>query len=84
MDLCALQLKAFLDAAEDIDIDPETLMELLQLLQERLEEQDESNAGPNIHDGNDLSAIDIDTLYELDISALYSMEEGNYTSYIVL
>ncbi|PBK65883.1 SIR2-domain-containing protein [Armillaria solidipes] len=76
VDLCALQLKAFLDAAEDIDIDPETLMELLQLLQERLEEQDESNAGPNIHDGNDLSAIDIDTLYELDISALYSMEEG--------
>lgn len=76
MDLCALQLKAFLDAAEDIDIDPETLMELLQLLQERLEEQDESGAGPQIHDGNDLSAIDIDTLYELDISALYSMEEG--------
>ncbi|KAK0218236.1 DHS-like NAD/FAD-binding domain-containing protein [Armillaria fumosa] len=76
VDLCALQLKAFLDAAEDIDIDPETLMELLQLLQERLEEQDESGAGPQIHGGNDLSAIDIDALYELDISALYSMEEG--------
>ncbi|KAK0203075.1 DHS-like NAD/FAD-binding domain-containing protein [Desarmillaria ectypa] len=78
VDLCVLQLKAFLDAAEDIDINPETLVELLQLLQERLEGQDESSAGAHrdIHDGNDLSTIDIDALYELDISALYSMDEG--------
>ncbi|KAG7444451.1 DHS-like NAD/FAD-binding domain-containing protein [Guyanagaster necrorhizus] len=77
VDLCTLQLKAFLNAAEDIDIDTETLMELLQLLQGRLEEQDESSANAHVHDGHDLSTVDIDALYELDISALYSMDEGH-------
>lgn len=68
-DLLLLQVKAFLEAAEDVEVDPETIQELIQLISDResttvvedLESEDE-----------EWQPGDENNLHDLDISALFN------------
>ncbi|KAL0955144.1 hypothetical protein HGRIS_004058 [Hohenbuehelia grisea] len=79
IDMLALQIRAFLEASEEVDIDVETVEDLMQTVPDLSDTGALANAGgsglPGSHieedeDGNLL--IDLELEEELDISALYS------------
>ncbi|TFK39446.1 DHS-like NAD/FAD-binding domain-containing protein [Crucibulum laeve] len=77
-DILTLQIRAFLEASEDVDIDPETAEDLLQTLPD-LSQENEAGANPDIesededdHDAREMADIDAE---ELDISPLYRIEQ---------
>lgn len=71
-DLAALQIRAFIEASEDVDIDPETLADLMSSLpqEDTLDETTESDVDSDFG-GLDLEGIPESQL-ELDISVLYT------------
>lgn len=68
-DLLLLQVKAFLEAAEDVEVDPETIQELIQLISDResttIVEDAES-------EDEEWQPGDENNLHDLDISALFN------------
>ncbi|KAJ3850632.1 SIR2-domain-containing protein [Lentinula lateritia] len=74
MDLLILQVKAFLDAAEDVEVGPETIQELLQLIADRQTTNVvDLEPTPNVDDEDDewLPGQEHNDV-ELDISALFT------------
>ncbi|KAJ4479678.1 DHS-like NAD/FAD-binding domain-containing protein [Lentinula edodes] len=73
MDLLILQVKAFLDAAEDVEVGPETIQELLQLIADRQTTNVvDLEPTPDVEDEDDewLPGKENNDV-ELDISALF-------------
>lgn len=69
------QLRAFLAASEEIDIEPETVEELVQALIIEAS-ADKESSGIRVSDGSDGLALEVS---ELDMSALYFLaDEGSY------
>ncbi|KAJ3916038.1 SIR2-domain-containing protein [Lentinula edodes] len=74
MDLLILQVKAFLDAAEDVEVGPETIQELLQLIADRQTTNVvDLEPTPDVEDEDDewLPGQEHNDV-ELDISALFT------------
>jgi hypothetical protein len=79
--LLALQIRAFLDASEDAEIDQETVDDILDGLDtEEVQENDCSDT--QSEDGSDGVEEIEEEVGELDISALYTTEDdGKVTRY---
>lgn len=73
LDLLLLQVQAFLDAAEDVDIEPETLQDLLESIPD--DDESEHVQGVIEDESQDVLA-DSQADVELDISALFAVD-GN-------
>ena len=75
-ELTSLQIRAFIEASEDVDIDPETLADLISSFPQ--EESLEDNLGSDDRE-SDIVELDLegvpDSELELDVSALYSSPE---------
>lgn len=76
-DILSLQVRAFLEAAEDVDVERETLEELLQVLEDcesgRAAEVS-ADLDLNVNDDEDESDHDV-SADELDISSLYRFQQ---------
>lgn len=72
--ILGLQVRAFLDAAQDIEIDAETVEDLVPLISDSSEYKVHGLGGNDSEDDDDEESIVID-MEELDISALYSIED---------
>lgn len=74
-----LQVQAFLDASEDVDMDAEVFEDLIQVLSSRQQDHTRKMTTSIISeddgDENGLAAFDFE---ELDISALYTVDEGDF------
>ena len=73
--LVIAQVQAFLDAAEDVDIDPETIEDLLETCSEHADENAEVQeiAYPDSDDDSCADKRDSDVL---DISALFNNQDA--------
>lgn len=73
-ELTSLQIRAFIEASEDVEIDPETLADLISSFPQ--EEDSENN---DLGSDDDIVELDLegvpDSELELDVSALYSSPE---------
>jgi hypothetical protein len=78
-DRLVLQVRAFLEASEEVDIDAETLADLIQALNQD-DHSTDVDGFDRCHNGQKHSdAID----EEIDVSALYNIEdEGNGSKHI--
>lgn len=76
-DLLVLQVRAFLDASEDVDIDVETVEDLMQTITtDNIDTHNDSSGEDEIHDEEDEDeSLAMGADPELDISILYAMEQ---------
>jgi hypothetical protein len=81
LNILALQVRAFFNASEDVEIDPETVEDLMKAISDYKLEDENRNAdgGSTAESRNDINGdVDTDDEAELDISALYSFgDEGD-------
>ena len=82
-ELLTLQVRAFIDAAEDVDVDDETIDDLVEVLTQNggdatlassLLPSDTHSDDERSNDGGEFSE------HELFLAALYGVPEGNYNS----
>jgi hypothetical protein len=76
--LLFLQVKAFLEATEDVDVEPETIQELLELLHNKQLEPSTASMLENASHENSEDDEDYDPEkpeHELDISALFTQKD---------
>ena len=72
-DLLFFQARAFLEAAEDVDVEPETIQELVQLLTDREVTGKPSSESPDLESDDGDEEYDPEKgIPELDISALFT------------
>ncbi|KAL0571673.1 NAD-dependent histone deacetylase sir2 [Marasmius crinis-equi] len=82
IDLLFLQIRAFLEAAEDVDVEPETIQELIQLLTDKESSGDlpSESLGVFAHENQDGGDDEYDPEkepQELDISALFTRKDDD-------
>jgi hypothetical protein len=80
--LVIAQVQAFLAAAEDVDIDPETVEDLLQTFSEHQTDDGNAEVQEKAYDSDDDSCTDNRDPDVLDISALFNNREAG-KSFIV-
>lgn len=71
-DLLILQVNAFLEAAEDVEVDPETIQELVQLISDKRELPDVVDEPGLESEGNEWLSGEEHLDEDLDISALFA------------